>query len=202
MPVHYAVDIETWTGDGGGLDPTVESTRITSVAIYSGDAAVVFDDHDEARLLRSLRNWLLDESTEPGIIVTWNGANFDMPFLMTRSALCGVELGIHGVTSAERAPKYQACPGHDGGYAVAWGAHDHVDLMYAWREYADAAGIRHGLKPVAQHAGLDPIVVDASHMEALSIAEQCAYNISDVEVTWRLAQMVDITPWLDSKILS
>ena len=195
----YALDLETYTGDGGGLDPTVASTRITSAAIFCDDGAVVFDDLDEARLLRALNAWFADPATSSGTIVTWNGANFDLPFLLTRAAHCGVELDLRAEVHETRKPKYSTCPGHDGGYVASWGPHDHVDLMYAYRAYADEHGLRCGLKPMARHFGHNPIEVSRTDMEALTVAERCAYNVSDVEVTYHLAARIDITDWLDSR---
>ena len=40
---------------------------------------------DEATLLRRLDRRLAE--LPPGIIVTWNGSSFDLPFLATRAAL-------------------------------------------------------------------------------------------------------------------
>lgn len=199
MNAIYALDLETCTNPGDGLDPTNPLTRITSAAIFFGPAkgvdgpegSVVFDDPDEARLLRSLNAWFCDESTEPGLIVTWNGANFDIPFLLTRSAFLGVELDLQAQLSELRAPKYGPCRGHAGGYVANWGPHDHADVWPSFIEIANRAGIKTGLKPVANYFGYNPIVVDRQQMESLTVPERCAYNISDVEVTYRLALLAD-----------
>ena len=217
MGMLYALDLETDTKDGDGLNPTNPLTRITSAAVFFGhdrdavgvdaekargaEGAFVFDDPSEARLLRSLNEWLLDATTVPGLIVTWNGAHFDIPFLLTRATFCGVPLGLDAQVHPAREAKYPPLTGHLGGYVAAWGPHDHADIMHAFREEAHAAGIRAGLKPVARHYGMAPIEVDRADMEKLSVAERSAYNLSDVEVTYRLAlQVADLTPWRDSTV--
>jgi len=207
MSMIYALDLETCTNPGDGLDPTNPLTRITSAAIFFGPAkgfagaegSIVFDDPSEARLLRSLNDWLSDPATTPGLIVTWNGANFDIPFLITRSEMHGVELDLQAAICEARAPRYSACKGHVGGYAASWGPHDHADIWPAFQEVAKAAGIKSGLKPVANYFGYDPIVVDREKMESLSVPERCAYNISDVECTYRLALLAEnLEDYLDS----
>ena len=207
----YGLDIETntkgraWPPESGlmtngerkGLDPRY--THIISVAVSAEDD-VFFDDGKEADILRNLNDWFAARS--PGTIVTWNGANFDIPFLVTRSAKTGVPLDLRTQVSALRPPKYRICPGHGGGLVAAWGAHDHVDLMYAYKEYAEENGIRQGLKPVTAHLGLNPIEVDATQMELLSKEELRAYNTSDVVVTRKAGELIDLTPWRDSLILA
>jgi DNA polymerase elongation subunit (family B) len=200
MGTLYALDIETCTNPGDGLNPTNPLTRITSVSVLYGPddkdlsptGAVIFDDKNESRLLRSLDAWMTDKDTEPGLIITYNGANFDIPFLLTRSDINDVALGISAkVHSARRGP-YGVRKGHAGGYIVKWETkttpHDHVDIWLPYIKIAKAAGIKAGLKVIAKHYGYTPIEVDRNEMASLSVAQRAAYNLSDVEVTYELAK--------------
>jgi DNA polymerase elongation subunit (family B) len=213
----YALDLETDTLKGDGLNPTNPLTRITSAAICFGPSieegaipgvtqpmgSVVFNDPNEARLLRSLDAWLTEEGTERGTIVTWNGANFDIPFLITRAKLHGLTLGLEAYVSDEREPKYGPCKGHVGGYIASWKGHDHADIWPAFAAHAKKLGIKSGLKPVAESFGYSPIIVDRARMHELSMAELCAYNISDVEVTYHLAlRAPNFEDYLDSGLFA
>src|SRR3954447_9178200 len=88
-PPIYGLDIETDTSVDG-LDPAV--ARIIAVAVAGPRGVRVFDDSDEALLLDRL-DWHL-ASLEPGVIATWNGAAFDLPFLDDRARALGVRLGL------------------------------------------------------------------------------------------------------------
>jgi len=197
--VFYALDLETNTNPGDGLDPTNPLTTITSAAVYFGpranetgpEGSIVFDDPNEARLLRSLNAFFADPDTTPGVIVTWNGANFDIPFLLTRSKFCEVTLDLTALVHESRKPKYSACKGHSGGYIAAWGDNDHADIWPVFIPVAEKNNMKSGLKPMAKHFGFNPIEVKREEMDKLTVAERLAYNVSDVEVTYRLALRAD-----------
>ena len=109
-PIVYGLDIETDTTTNG-LDPAV--ARVLTVALSSDGVDEVFCG-DEAMLLRELDLRLAE--LEPGVIATWNGAAFDLPFIADRASLRQVDLGLQlqldpGITM-RRAP----LPGHRGAY--------------------------------------------------------------------------------------
>ncbi|MCU1499705.1 MAG: polymerase family exonuclease domain, partial [Acidimicrobiales bacterium] len=84
----YGLDIETDTRHDG-LDPAV--ARIVTIAL-SGTS---FDDlyiGDEATMLASLDARLA--TLDPGVLATWNGATFDLPFIAERARLLGVDLQL------------------------------------------------------------------------------------------------------------
>ncbi|MCP4793966.1 MAG: hypothetical protein GY882_11650 [Actinomycetia bacterium] len=181
----YALDIETCTDGVNGLDPS--ESHITSIAVHDGSHGVVFDGSEEAILVLLERHLkMLPE----GIIVTWNGAAFDMPWLADRFAIHGVKTSLNIVPSDERVPSYNPIPGHDGGYLASWGVHDHVDVMLQYRLEAKADGRRHGLKAVARHYGIDVIEVDRENMHLLTVEEEHAYVLSDVNATHILASRI------------
>ena len=113
-PIVYGLDIETDT-TVDGLDPTV--ARVLTVALSSSGLDEVFSG-PEARLLTDLDARL--SCLPPGVLATWNGAAFDLPFLADRADLNGIRLGLRlearPLDQLHRAP----LPGHAGAYRGAW----------------------------------------------------------------------------------
>ena len=84
----YGLDIETDTTENG-LDPRVAA--VVTVALAGPGYEEVFTGPEPELLLD------LDErirELEPGVLATWNGAAFDLPFLSDRAALHGLPLGL------------------------------------------------------------------------------------------------------------
>lgn len=184
----YALDIET-TGLSWSTD------RITSVAIYGDGVALVVEDANEARLICQVRDFLAN--LEPGVIVTWNGATFDWPFLAGRSTVAKLSDWLHLSRNEAIVPKYAPQVGYDrvgyDGHPPSRDpsqAHRHCDVAYAWQDRVEASGCSWGLKAVARSVGLRVIEVDRAHMDELTPAERCAYNLSDVYATFELAKLV------------
>lgn len=187
-----ALDIETDTAADqidpaipAGLDP--RAAAITSIALLSAHGSIVLDDDDEERLLRMYLAWL--DATPPGVIVTWNGSCFDLPYLADRAARHGMAAWMILSAADDRPPKYEALPGHAGGYRAssADGRFRHCDVAYAYQARAAQLGVTWSLKPVAKAHGIRMIEVDRAHVGALSIAERMAYNLSDTVGTLALA---------------
>ena len=200
----YSLDIETDTSGGFGLDPRFGG--VASVALWSADEAVVFDSTCEASMLADLAAWLTNPYREAGVIATWNGAAFDMPFLKTRADMLGVDT-LSTILRLElsdlRPIKYEPIGGHDGAYLIGVGRHDHVDVMRAWQPWAKEQGISAGLKSVAAANNIECVVVDREQIHQLTRQELVAYNLSDVAATYELAELAgdDLTRWLDSRSL-
>ena len=176
----YGLDIETDTA-AGGLDPGVAA--IVAVAVSTGTGDVVFDG-DESTLLGALEGHL--GSLEPGVIVTWNGSSFDLPFLADRAALHGIALGLRleaDPTVGARSP----LPGHDGGYRASWGEHGHLDGYRLYRaDVGRTLGISCGLKPLAGLVGLETVHVERTRIHELSTAELHRYVASDARLARQL----------------
>ncbi len=127
----YGLDIETDTTHGG-LDPAVSA--VTAIALCGAS----FDDlwiGEEAAVLRALDERLAD--LPPGIIATWNGGSFDLPFLADRARLLGVDLGLHLCLDRRLTLRRAPLPGHAGAYRGAWHHHGHLDTF---RLYGDTGG--------------------------------------------------------------
>lgn len=187
MPDHlppplYGLDIETDTAIDG-LDPRV--SRVLAVAVVGPGGTTVLDDADEARLLDRL-DWLL-AGLEPGVVVTWNGAAFDLPFLADRAAHHRLALGLRLALDPGLAVRRPTLPGHDGAYRAAWHGHAHLDAYRLFRaDVIPALGCSGSLKTVARVCGLEPVETDAARVHELGRAELGAYVRSDAACTREL----------------
>lgn len=135
------------------------------------------------------------------VLVTWNGAVFDLPFLADRARILGRAPGWFSglVLTPDPAfvPKYDPLPGHAGGYRALWHGLKHIDLAYVVRDHAARHGIAWSLKPYVKAVlGLDPVEVDREAMHELSPAELDAYVASDAHVTLQLARFASEQGWL------
>lgn len=190
-----ALDIETDTSpltqeekDAGftarGLDPHI--TPITSIALATEHHTAVFDGPTEEDIIKHATMAL--DSLEAGLIVTWNGAVFDLPFIVDRAKLYDLDPGFSLIPNPAIVPKYDPTPGHEGGYTSYWGQATHVDVAYLVKADAELRGVKWSLKPYAQSIGLDPVEVDREKMHELTPAQLCEYVASDARVTLEVAK--------------
>ena len=184
-----ALDIETDTSEGvNGLDPT--SSRVVAIALaFSDREPVVFDDADEATQLRQLAEVLF---TRTGLLVTWNGAGFDLPFIVARAEALGLDLGLVTRRDALLPVKYDPPAGLGLPVRARWGSLGHVDVAHLYKDLAAEQGIAWSLKPVARHHGMTPVEVDRTAIHDLSADELTAYVVSDVVVTRDLAARLPV----------
>lgn len=181
-PPVYGLDIETDT-TVDGLDPLV--ARVVAVAVAGADGATVFDDANEALLLDRL-DWHL-ASIEPGVLATWNGANFDLPFLHHRARRHGVDLGLRLRPDPDLPLPREPLPGHAHTNRAWWHGHAHLDAYRVYRaDVVPALGVSGGLKSIAQLCGLTPVQVDPSRLHQLARDEIRAYVSSDARCTREL----------------
>lgn len=175
-PVVYGLDIETDT-TADGLDPRVAPVVTVALSlpghdeIFSGRESTLLFDLDER--LRAL---------PPGVIATWNGAAFDLPFLAHRAALHQLDLGLRlrrDPTLIVRDP----LPGLAGAFRGAWHRHTHLD---AYRMYRGDVGpvlrVSCSLKSIARLVGLAPVEVDRTRIHDLSREALHAYASSDARL--------------------
>jgi DNA polymerase elongation subunit (family B) len=185
-PAVYGLDIETDTTENG-LDPRVAA--VVTVALAGAGYEEVFTG-PEAQLLVDLDDRLAE--LEPGVIATWNGAAFDLPFMADRAALHGIELGLRlqhdRAITMRRAP----LPGHRGAYRASWFDHGHLDAYRLYRgDVGPALRISCSLKSIARFVGLVPIEVDRTKIHDLSNEALHAYAASDA----RLARILTERRW-------
>lgn len=141
---------------------------------------------DETTILHCLDDHL--RSLPPGVIVTWNGARFDLPFISDRARLHNIDLGLHLVPDTRTRSHRPPLRGHDGGYHASWFEHTHLDAYALYRSDVGASlGIPCGLKSLARMARLTPVEVDRTEIHNLSPEELDAYVASDAELARELA---------------
>lgn len=123
QPAIYGIDIETDTSRNG-LDPAVASVLTIALSGRAFDEVFI---GDEATLLHALDARLA--SLAPGIVATWNGATFDLPFIADRARLLGVDLSLRLCLDRRLTMDRTTLPGHGGAYRGAWGHHAHLDTF-------------------------------------------------------------------------
>lgn len=181
----YGLDIETDTRRRGH-DPAVAS--ITRIGLSGHNFDEVFTG-PEPDLLHALDDRL--SRLSPGVLATWNGSVFDLPFIADRARLAGVDLGLdlcldRGLT-LDRTP----LPGHPGAYRANWHLHGHIDT---YRLYGiDApSGNRISLRSVARLLGIGTHAVGSAGRRPDLAAEVLhAHAPSDA----RLARVLATRRW-------
>jgi DNA polymerase elongation subunit (family B) len=94
----YGLDIETDT-TADGLDPAVAPIIAVAVATSDGDYVI---DGDEVALLARLDRLLA--RLPPGVLVTWYGSGFDLPFIDARAHSLGPQWSVVGMAIATSTP--------------------------------------------------------------------------------------------------
>ena len=182
----YGLDIETDTSTNG-LDPAV--APVVAVGLSSEAEGDVAFTGPEAAVLTDLDAYL--STLPPGVIVTWNGAAFDLPFLADRAATHGLEIGLSILWDPAIRKRRDPIPGHVGAYRARWHDHDHLDAYRAYRRIAEDPEISCALKAVARREGFEPIEVDCEQIHTLSPDELASYVLSDA----RLARLLASRRW-------
>jgi hypothetical protein len=186
----YGLDIETDT-TVDGLDPAV--ARILTVALSSDEVDEIYTG-PEHQLLRELDDRLA--AIEPGVICTWNGGAFDLPFIADRAALHGLRLGLRLELDPTIVVRGRALPGHRGAYRGAWHRHAHLDAYRVYRsDVGPALRISCGLKSIARFVGLVPVEVDRTRIHLLDQEALHAYASSDA----RLARVLTERRWASAR---
>lgn len=176
-PPHlYGFDVETDTSVDG-LDPACSAVVAVAVATPWGDEVLTGAESDLLRRTDELLSEL-----PPGLLVTWNGAGFDLPFLADRSRLAGVRLGLelwHGGRKVRSDP----LPGHEGWYRARWHHHGHLDGYRLYRcDVGRSLGLSCGLKALARLCGMEPVEVDRAEIHGLDPEQLRAYVASDARL--------------------
>ncbi|MCU1455084.1 MAG: hypothetical protein JWN46_3230 [Acidimicrobiales bacterium] len=182
-PTVYGLDIETDTTING-LDPAV--APVLTVALSSDGYDEVFSG-PEALLLADLDRRLAD--LPPGILATWNGAAFDLPFLAQRASMLQVEMGLRLRLDPSIGLRRAPLPGHAGAYRGRWYGHGHLDAYRLYRgDVGPALRVSCSLKAIARLVGLAPLEVDRTRIHDLSNEALHAYAASDARLARVLAE--------------
>jgi uncharacterized protein YprB with RNaseH-like and TPR domain len=182
----YGLDIETDT-TVDGLDPDV--APVVTVALSNDGFDEVFSGAEHA-ILQEVDDRLADLA--PGVIATWNGAAFDLPFLADRAQLHGISLGLRLRPDPAICLDHDPLPGHDWAYRARWHRHGHVDAYRLYRaDVGPALRVSCSLKSIARLVGFTPIDVDRTRIHDLSHEVLHAYAASDA----RLARVLTERRW-------
>ncbi|MCB1031784.1 MAG: hypothetical protein KDA95_10635 [Acidimicrobiales bacterium] len=188
----YGLDIETDTSCDG-LDPSIAS--IKAIALSGQNFDLLFDG-DEHNLLVSLDDHL--SGLAPGVIATWNGGTFDLPFIADRAELLGINLGLRLRSDRSRSLRRSPLPGHGGAYQAGWHDHGHLDTYCLYGH--PAIHPRRSLRSLGRFVGLGdnaaPLACDLGN-EALHACAPSDARLARVlaERRWQSAsRMLDRVP--------
>lgn len=126
----YGLDIETDPSPNVGDAPDSRVARVRTVALSmpAGDRTFV---GAEPELLGELDEAL--RQLEPGILATWNGAAFDLPYLADRAEMWGLRLGLRLAADVHLRVRGEVLRGHAGAYRAGWYGHRHLDASRLYR---------------------------------------------------------------------
>ena len=182
----YGLDIETDTTIDG-LDPAVSPVVTIGLSNDGFDEVFTGPEHE---ILHDVDNRLAE--LEPGVIATWNGAAFDLPFLADRAELHGIPLGLRLRPDPQLQLDHEPLPGHSLAYRARWFEHGHVDAYRLYRaDVGPALRVSCSLKSIARLVGFTPIDVDRTRIHDLSHEILHAYAASDA----RLARVLTERRW-------
>lgn len=198
--VIYGLDIETDNTEDG-LDPAVAAVRAVALSGATFDELFVGDEHD---ILTALDARLASLPT--GVVATWNGSAFDLPFLADRARILGVDLGLklrldRGLTM-HRAP----LPGHAGAYRASWHEHGHLDTFRIYGGDTTAAQ-RLSLRSLGRLVGIGAAQVHPARTQTLCNEALHACAPSDARLARVLAErrwpaaarMIDRVRWNEAE---
>ena len=145
----------------------------------------IFNEADEKNLLLRFADHCRE--LRVNVFVTFNGDDFDIPFINERMKSNGLnletEFGLVGNSSSSGGKDE-----YIGRFAV------HIDCLYWVRRDAFLPQGSHGLKAVTKSKlGYDPIEVDPEKMLAMAKDEPkklCAYSVSDALATYYLYKLM------------
>jgi hypothetical protein len=183
----YGLDIETDTTIDG-LDP--QHSQVVAASVSTDEGQLVFRG-PEPDLLRSLDRYLA--SLPPGVLVTWNGSGFDLPFLADRARTRRVKVGLRLRADAALPHRHAPIHGHDAPYRATWHGHGHLDACCLYRTLLPE-GKSCGLKPVALDAGLPVVHADTTAIHLLDPQRLDRYVASDAWLARELGQRA----WADA----
>ncbi len=177
-PPIYGFDIETDTSIDG-FDPSV--SRIVAASVV-GESFAHVSQGDEREILTDIHRLLGELPT--GVIATWNGSAFDLPFWHTRCEQHHLHSDLSLILDSSIVLRGGPMPGHQGAYQASWRGHRHLDAYRVYRgDLGRALPVSCALKPLARFVGLDVVEVDRAQIHQLSKDELASYVASDAHLT-------------------
>ena len=196
----YGLDIETDNTEDG-LDPAVASVRAVALSGRTFDELYVGDEID---ILRALDARLA--RLPIGVVATWNGSAFDLPFLADRARILGVDLGLKLCLDRRLTLHRAPLPGHAGAYRASWHDHGHLDTFRIYGG-ADNAAQRLSLRSLGRLVGIGAHDVHPARTQTLSNEALHACAPSDARLARVLAErrwpaaarMIDRVEWTEAQ---
>ena len=196
----YGLDIET-DNTQDGLDPAVASVRAVALSASGFEELFV---GDEADLLRALDERLAELPV--GVVATWNGSAFDLPFLADRARILGVPLGLKLRLDRRLTLHRAPLPGHAGAYRAGWHDHGHLDTYRIYGTEATAAQ-RLSLRSLGRLVGIGAPEVHRARTQTLCNEALHACAPSDARLARVLAErrwpaaarMIDRVEWNEAE---
>ncbi len=180
VPPIVGFDIETDTSTGG-LDPATSS--VVAVAL-SGDFGEEVILGTEAEILTRTDERIAEIGW--GLLVTWNGAGFDLPFVAHRARLLGIDLRL--VTTEDPLRRNRHEPDRSA-VRARWAAMVHLDGYQLYRaDVGRTFGISCALKPLARLMGLAPVELDRTTLHTQRPEAISEYVASDARVAAELVR--------------
>lgn len=186
LPLLYGIDIETDT-TVDGLDPS--RSRVLAVAVSGPDGELVARG-EEAGILKAVDAYL--RAAPRGVLVTWNGSGFDLPFLAARARRNRVRLGLRIRPDPSLAGPHRPVTGRHP-IRARWYRHLHLDAWALYRAL-EPPGLSCALKPLARRHGLEPVEADPTAVHTLEARLLERYVASDA----RLARLLAEAAWLEA----
>ena len=188
----YGFDIETDTGTDG-LDPEVSGLLAAAVSTATEEFVLT---GSEPSILTRLDELLAE--LPPGVLVTWNGARFDLPFVARRCELqqlrCGLEL--------RRDTRLERRSDHGGLLRARWHRHTHLDAYQVWcNDLRRVIPMSCSLKAVAALLGWRPVTTDITQVHLLAEDRLAGYVASDARLARRSAEVrwPTAAPFIDAR---
>lgn len=166
-PIHntYGLDIEINAGDGV-VDPV--TAAVTKIAVSAGRSDVAFVG-SETEILRGVNDYL--NTLAPGVLATWNGSIFDLPFIADRARIVGIELDLVLVADPNGRMGRQPLPGHRGSHKARWGEHRHLDTYRLHGSHGSGWGHLVGrARRQSQAVNTNDLLNEALHANAVNDA--------------------------------
>jgi DNA polymerase I len=85
-------DVET---DDSNKELVIGGSRLVSASFVGNDGSKVFLCHDDEKTLLKM---ICDEARKWDVVVTWNGDKFDVPFLLARFKMYGIDFNFYKET--------------------------------------------------------------------------------------------------------
>lgn len=199
--VIYGLDIETDTRTDG-LDPAVASVRAIALSGRTFDDLFVGDEHD---ILLALDARLA--ALPVGVVATWNGSAFDLPFLADRARLLGIDLGLKLRLDRRLTLHRAPLPGHAGAYRASWYDHGHLDTFRIYGAETVTAAQRLSLRSLGRLVGIGAHDAHPTRTQTLCNEALHACAPSDARLARVLAErrwpaaarMIDRVDWSEAE---